>query len=78
MKPVLLDLFTSKKFLAFAATVIVVIGNKICGHFGYELDPSQVQLIVGSGAAYVVGQGIADHGKEAAKVIAAAQPKAAP
>lgn len=71
MKLAIADALESKKFLAFLATLIVVIGNKCVGHWGYELDASQVALLVGSAATYMLGQGIADHGKTAADTNAA-------
>lgn len=59
------SLLTSKKAAAMVAAVIMqVVGKKI------GLDEAQVQGIVYSIIAYIVGQGIADHGKEAAKVEA--------
>lgn len=70
MPDVLRDAFGSKKFLVFLATVIVAVGNKLAGHFGYELDPDTVNQFIAIAGAYIVGQGIADHGKEAAKVVA--------
>jgi uncharacterized membrane protein len=72
MPDVLRDAFGSKKFLVFLVGALVAVGNKVAGHFGYELDPDTVTQLVGIAAAYIVGQGIADHGKEAAKVTAAA------
>ncbi len=61
---------TSKKAAAMLAAVIMqVIGRKV------GLDEAQVQGIVYSIIAYIVGQGIADHGKEAVKASA---PPAAP
>lgn len=64
------ELFGSKKFLAFLTTALVVVGNKVVGHFGYELDASQVALIVATGSSYIIGQGIADHGSTAAQIKA--------
>lgn len=51
------DMFTSKKFLTAAAgTVTAIVGG----------TPVGTAVLAGAGA-YVLGQGIADHGKEAAK-----------
>lgn len=56
---------SSKKFLAFIVSMIVLWGNRLVGHLapGYEMDPNEVALAVGSLATYMLGQGIADHGK---------------
>lgn len=67
MPDVLRTALASKKFLAFLVTLVVVVGNAILKRFGLELDNEQVALIVGAGAAYILAQGVADHGKEAAK-----------
>lgn len=67
------SLLTSKKAAAMVAAVIMqVVGKKL------GLDETQVQGIVYSIIAYIVGQGIADHGKEAAKVQAGNTPEAPP
>ena len=60
------DLFKSKKFLAALAGVVFVIVNKL----GLDLDEPTVITIVGLIAAYVIGQGHADTGKEARKLEA--------
>lgn len=52
------DLLTSKKAIATISGIVA---------HGLGADPT----VVASLAAYVVGQGIADHGKEQAKVYAA-------
>lgn len=55
----------SKKAAAMVAAVIMsVIGKKV------GLDEQQVIGIVGAIIAYIVGQGIADNGKEAKKLDA--------
>lgn len=61
------DALTSKKFLVWLATFIVVIGNHVLAKLapGMEMDPSAVYAFVASASAYTVGQGIADHGKPA-------------
>jgi len=63
-------LLGSKKFLVMLAGVIVAILAKV----GVPIDPDLVNQVVGLAAAYIVGQGIADHGKEAAKVTAGGAP----
>lgn len=65
-KTLLGKLLTSKKFLATVAGVLVALGSKI----GLDLPTEATLSIVGAIAAYVIGQGIADNGKEAAKVAA--------
>lgn len=53
-------ILTSKKALAaIVAVIMALVGKKI------GLDEQTVTLIVGAIASYVVGQGIADNGKEA-------------
>lgn len=71
MKEVLAQLLSSKKFLAFIATALVVVLSPIVGLLGYEVDPEKLALLVGSAATYILAQGLADHGVSAAKVNAA-------
>ena len=71
MKDTLLELLRSRKFLAFAASALVVILSPIVGLFGYEVDPEKLALLVGSAATYILSQGLADHGATAAKINAA-------
>lgn len=68
MMEALRGLFGSKKFLGAIVGVIVALGAR----YGLNLDPEIVALIVGLFAAAIIGQGVADHGKEAAKINAAA------
>ena len=68
MKSVLLDLFTSKKFLA-ALTAMVVY---IAGRFGFDVDTAVLDRIYAALLVYIGAQGIADSGKGAAQVTAAA------
>ena len=63
---VLKGLLASKKFVAMIVGLIVIIVGKL----GLNLDPEAVTKVVGLIMAYIVGQGIADNGKEAAKVEA--------
>jgi len=62
------DLLASKKFIVMLVTVAVAIASKL----GLNLDPDMLTQIIALASAYIVGQGIADHGKEAAKINAAA------
>lgn len=62
------SLFSSKKFIAFLITSIVAIGGRI----GFNFPPDLVAELVAIGMAYILGQGIADTGKDAAKITAVA------
>ncbi len=59
------DMFGSKKFQAALATVVAMVCNS-----AFEWNVSQETLlpILGIIAVYIVGQGVADIGKEKAKV----------
>lgn len=61
------DLFGSKKFVAALAGVVFVAVNKL----GLGIDENTVLAIIGLIASYVIGQGIADNGKEAVIMEAA-------
>jgi len=58
------DLLRSKKALMAIATMIVAAGGKL----GLDLNADELLPILAPLMAYVVGQGIADSGKEAAKI----------
>lgn len=58
------ELATSKKFIVFVVGLLVTFAAK----YGLNLDPEMVQNIIYTIVAYLIGQGIADHGKEAAKI----------
>lgn len=64
MMKVVRELFSSKKFLVMLAAALFAIANKAGLHVSEDL----VNQIVGLAAAFVVGQGIADAGKEAKKL----------
>ena len=68
MKSVLTDLFTSKKFLAALTAIIVY----IAGRFGFDVDTAVLDRIYAALLVYIGAQGIADSGKSAAQVTAAA------
>lgn len=68
MKTTLLDLFTSKKFLAAVSAVAIY----IAGRFGFDLDPAALDRIFAAFLVYVGAQGVADAGKSAALIRAAA------
>lgn len=63
--PLLKSFATSKKAVAAIGGVIVALAAK----YGLQLDETAVLSIVGVTIAYVTGQGIADAGKEAAKIM---------
>jgi len=58
------EFLTSKKFIAAVAGVLITLLAKL--HF--DIPESTVQEIVGLVIAYLLAQGWADHGKEAAKI----------
>lgn len=68
MKATLIDLFTSKKFLA-ALTAVVVYA---AGRFGFDVDTAVLDRILAAFLVYVGAQGVADVGKGAAQVREAA------
>lgn len=68
MKKAVAELFSSKKFLVMITAIIAYVLARV----GWDVDPKQIDTIMQVVAGYLVGQGIADHGKEAAKVTAAA------
>lgn len=64
------QLLKSKKFLVSLSGVLFVLLNKT---LGLAVPEETVLQVVGLLAAYVVGQGFADKGKEEAKVFLAAE-----
>ena len=58
------DLLKSKKALTAIAGVIVALGAKA----GLNISTQELMPILAPLMAYIVGQGIADHGKERAKI----------
>lgn len=63
MMDIIKSLLSSKKFLAMIVGLIVTLVGKI----GWDIPEETVSKLVGLVASYVVGQGIADFGKEAEK-----------
>jgi hypothetical protein len=61
------DLFSSKKFLVSLLTLILGIGSKFVPELK-DLDPVELVTLLSPLIAYIIGQGIADSGKEAAKL----------
>jgi len=76
LKPIFKALFGSKKFLALLAGVLVWALSLA----GVAIPKESVIEFLGLVGAYIIGQGIADRGKEAVKEIAKAEAsaKAAP
>ena len=64
----LYEMLVSKKFIVAIAGVIVAAAAKI----GLDLDTESVALILSPIIAFILGQGVADSGKAAAKVTALA------
>lgn len=62
-------LLASKKFVAAVVGIVLA----IAGRYGFNLDPELVRELVYILIAYIIGQGIADHGKDAAKINAAVE-----
>lgn len=72
MKQALKDLFSSKKFLLTLAGILAY----VAGRLGLNLSTEQLLPVLGLIAVLIGAQGVADHGKEAAKVEAAENEKA--
>ncbi len=70
IKNLLLGFIGSKKFVAMVAGMVVTLLAK----YKFNVDQTTVEGLIGIVMAYVLGQGIADHGKGAAEVQALAQP----
>ena len=62
-------LFGSKKFMTALVSCLAGLAAKL----GWQLSPDEIMAILSPALAYIVGQGVADHGKERAKVEAANQ-----
>lgn len=58
-----MDLLTSKKFIASALAAILALAG-----FALALPVEQVLTVIAPLTGYTLAQGIADHGKEAAKI----------
>ena len=64
MKQAFKDMCASKKFLVAITAVLVSVGAKVGLNVGNDVLLPVVVLV----ASYIVGQGIADAGKEKAKI----------
>lgn len=61
----------SKKATAAVATVAFLFLAPLLTRLGLTITEAEIEKVIVVLSAYLVGQGIADHGKEAAKVEAA-------
>lgn len=68
MKDAIVRLFSSMKFWTAVLGLITAIGVKV----GFNVDQDVFWAIVGVVTSVILGQGLTDHGKEAAKITAAA------
>lgn len=58
------DLFSSKKFIVLLVSLIVYLASR----FGLEVKQSELEPLIAMVGAWLVGQGISDAGKGAAKM----------
>jgi hypothetical protein len=72
LKSFLAEVLRSKKAIAFLSGIAVLAASK----HGMDIDPDTVNKVLAMVGSYVVGQGIADIGKERAKVEAASAAEA--
>ena len=70
LKDLILDILTSKKAIATLGAILATILSK---KYNW-IDAPTMTLIIMSVSAYVLGQGWADHGKEAVKLTLAVPP----
>jgi hypothetical protein len=63
----------SKKAMTSVATFLFALIAPSARRAGIDISPEDVQHAIVIGSAYVVGQGIADHGKEAKRLELAAK-----
>ena len=64
MKQALKDMLGSKKATAMIVGLVVGLGGK----YGLDLPPEELTAILSPVLAYILGQGIADVGKEKARI----------
>ena len=57
-------LFSSKKFIAALGSVIAA----GCASQGLDIETNDIMAILSPMMVYILGQGVADHGKEKAKI----------
>lgn len=82
MKEALLKLFASAKTWTAILGMLATAGASLLARYGLELSTEAIQqiavTIAGLFATLLVTQGLADHGKERAKIEAASATPAAP
>jgi hypothetical protein len=61
------DLFSSKKFLVLLSALIVYVASR----FGFDVKAETADKMLALVGVYLLGQGIADHGKGAVQIAAA-------
>jgi uncharacterized membrane protein len=72
------DLIASKKFTAALIGILVVIAQAVLAKLHVNVSDTQVTSMLAMLGTYILGQGIADHGKEAALINADAASAPAP
>lgn len=68
MRDVLVRLFSSTKFIMALLGMIAYVASR----FGFDFSPEEAIIFVGPLIAAILGQGVADIGKPAAQINAAA------
>lgn len=71
------NLFSSKKFITSLGAIVAILMMKLSAKAGFVLDHTTADeiatLVCVVASTYVLAQGIADNGKEAAKIKAEAE-----
>jgi hypothetical protein len=74
VRQALVDLLSSKKAIVTLAGVLTTVLLHVAGRLHVALEPDDANAlslkVMGMVSAYVLGQGLADHGKEAARIAA--------
>lgn len=65
---VISDLLNQKKFVVALVALLVQFLAQLAEQFGFEVDQTQLTMAMGSLYAYIIAQGIADHGKSAQQI----------
>lgn len=64
VKQALIGLFSSKKAIIAVTTAIVAVTAEL----GYDVSETKLGMILGFGGVLIAAFGLADHGKERAKI----------